>query len=295
MTEEFSIGRRPPRSPAPRIQPLTRESLARLRLGWSSRYDHDDIDRIIEANPGLSLWSPASGDYLIGGPWRHRAEITQVLELSGSSHAIELLEAFADAALQAGKRLVIASEHGESRRRAFYDAAQFDLIEEIVIYELSHLRRLSQPRADLRFERVNLTDDQQARDLIELDHAAFPWLWWNSAAEFDNYGHSAGVEIYVGRDEASKAVAYIGITRFRDWGHLDRIAVLPDQQGKGYGLQALDWAVLVLGQSGARRIGLSTQARNTRSRRLYEQYGFHRVPSQDYSLYGRWLGSAERR
>lgn len=293
MTEDLSDSARFPQGSKSPVQPLTRESLARLRLGWSSKYDHDDIDQIIRENPGLSLWSPHTGEYLIGGPWRHRSEISQVLELSGSGQAVHLLNGFADAGRAAGKRLVIASEHNESRRRAFYDVARYELIEEIIIYELSHLRSMSRIRPTLRFERLDVADDKSLQELTAVDNGAFPWLWRNSAEEFDNYVHSTGVEIYLGRDQAGLAVAYIGITRFRDWGHLDRIAVLPNLQGHGYGLQALDWAVLVLGQSGARRIGLSTQARNTRSRRLYERYGFYRVTAQDYALYGRWLGPAE--
>jgi hypothetical protein len=49
-----------------------------------------------------------------------------------------------------------------------------------------------------------------------------------------------------------------------------------------------------LAAAGAKRVGLSTQARNMRSRRLYEAYGFHRSPSHDYSVFGRWLNAKQR-
>ncbi|MBX6343245.1 MAG: GNAT family N-acetyltransferase, partial [Thermomicrobiaceae bacterium] len=143
------------------------------------------------------------------------------------------------------------------------------------------------------FERVDIHDQGRFAELVALDHASFPWLWWNSVEEFENYFGSPGVEIYLGRDHAGAAVSYIGVTRFRNWGHLDRIAVAPERQGEGLGLQSLDFAVEVLARGGARRVGLSTQARNVRSRTLYERYGFQRSPSQDYCLYGRWLGPAE--
>ncbi len=124
-----------------------------------------------------------------------------------------------------------------------------------------------------------------------LDHQAFPWLWWNCRDEFLQYAGSPGVAIELGRDESGRAVAYIGTTRYRTWGHLDRIAVAPDIQGRGLGRAALDYAVMTLARSGARRVGLSTQARNHRSRRLYDTYGFRRSPGNDYRLYGRWIAT----
>lgn len=276
-------------SELPAIAPLRAADIGHLRLGWSSRFDRDDVERILEEFPGLSFWVPDTAEYVLGGNWRHRREVLGILELAASASAIRLMDALADAASRANFRLVIASEHHETRKRAFYDSARFDLIEEILIYELTRVR-LSPPDFDgLRFDLVSLDDEEAMAELVALDHAAFPWLWWNSVAEFDNYGQSPGVEIYLGRNESDTPVSYVGLTRFRSRGHLDRIAVAPEQQGRSFGLRSLEWAVYVLGQRGARRVGLSTQARNTVSRRLYEQYGFRRVPSQDYLLYGRWL------
>jgi ribosomal protein S18 acetylase RimI-like enzyme len=204
-----------------------------------------------------------------------------------------LLRAICAAAGEAGKRLIIASEHHESRQSRFYLEAGYELVEEIVIYELMNGSSSGRERWSLRFEEVNLGDPKEFQALLELDHQSFPWLWWNSREEFLNYAESFGVNIYLGRDRVGRPVSYIGVTRFRNWGHLDRIAVDPSLQGQGYGLESLDWAVQSLTRSGARRIGLSTQARNLRSRKLYERYGFQRVPAQDYALFGQWLGPQE--
>lgn len=276
------------------VEPVTIQTVSQLRLSWSSRFAREDIARIVIDYPGLSLWIPDTGEYVVGGPWRHRSEISAVLELSAHSGAVPLLQQLSAASSEAGKRLVIASEHHESRQKAFYLNSGYDLVEEILIYELNRLRYNLTPNPRLRFEPVELKNRALTRELIELDHRSFPWLWWNSSEEFENYAESFGVNIYIGRDEMSRAVSYVGVTRFRNWGHLDRIAVDPTLQGQGLGWESLDWAVGILAESGARRIGLSTQARNVRSRRLYERYGFHRVPSQDYSLYGQWLGPAEQ-
>ncbi len=293
MTQEASNSHGGPHDYHVRVEALTVQTVPRLRLSWSSRFDREDVASMVRDNPGLSLWIPDTGEYMVGGPWRHRSEIAAVMELAAQSGAVSLLRELRDHAAQAGKRLIIASEHHESRQRAFYSTAGYELIEEILIYELNRMRPLSAAGSRLRFQPVDLRNASVARELIELDHRAFPWLWWNSRAEFENYAESFGVNIYLGRNDSNQAVSYIGVTRFRNWGHLDRIAVDPSVQGQGLGLESLDWAVRLLGESGARRIGLSTQARNLQSRRLYEGYGFQRAPSQDYSLYGQWLGPAE--
>jgi len=292
MTESWEADARRSRVETPRIVPLSSDESRRLRLGWSSRFQVRDLEEHLREYPGLSLWIPSTGEYVIGGPWRHRPEIVGVVELASGANAVPLLESLVQVATEAGKRLVLMSEHLETRHRAFYDSAGFELLEEILVYELSPVRRIEPDLGDLRFERV-LPEDRARRDeLLELDHAAFPWLWWNSEGEFENYLHSGGVEIYLGRDSNGAVVSYVGVTRFRggNWGHLDRIAVAPDRQGQGYGWRSLDFAVAVLAGKGARRIGLSTQARNAVSRRLYERYGFRRTMSHDYRLWGRWIG-----
>jgi ribosomal protein S18 acetylase RimI-like enzyme len=129
-------------------------------------------------------------------------------------------------------------------------------------------------------------------DLVRIDHAAFPWLWWNSPEEFVAYGGTPGVQLFVGR-LAGRVVAYVGLTHYLGWGHLDRIAVEPAAQGQGLGGQALAFAIGVLLRSGARRVGLSTQRRNVRSQRLYERFGFRRSPGYDYRLYGAPLREVE--
>lgn len=293
MTQESSNAHPNGHEYQPRIEALTAHSVALLRMSWSSRFDREDVARAAAENPGLSLWVPDTGEYLVGGAWRHRAEIAAVLELSAQSNAATMLRALRAAAEKAGKRLVIASEHHESRQQAFYQRAGYELIEEILIYELNSIQSSATTAFRLRFEPANLKDPLVFQELLDLDHRSFPWLWWNSREEFLNYVGSFGVSVYLGRDADGRAVSYVGVTRFRNWGHLDRIAVDPGMQHQGLGLESLDWVVHLLAESGARRVGLSTQARNLQSRRLYERYGFQRSPSQDYALYGQWLGPAE--
>lgn len=271
------------------IRILSPEDIRFLRLPWDGRFAPGELERIARVQPVLSVWSERTGEYLIGGQWRHRPEIGTILELSASASAIELIDAFSNVCRDAGLEMIVVSEQAERRRRQFYESAHLDPIEEIVVYEIARVRPQTPATGPLRFERLNMDDDVAFNEILELDHAAFPWMWWNSREEFIEYSRTPGVAIDMGRDQQGRAIAYVGTTRYRSWGHLDRIAVAPSVQGTGIGKAALDYAVMSLAMAGARRVGLSTQAQNERSRRLYERYGFRRSPSHDYQLFGRTL------
>lgn len=280
--------------PGGEIAVLTPEAVGRLRLSWDARFTVRELTEIARARPSLSVWNQRTGEFLIGAPWRHRREIAGIVELGASGGAIDLVDAFCTLAHRQGVTLVVASEQTERRRGDFYVHARLQPIEDIVIYDISRVRAKEPRPGNLAFAPLDLRDADMVRELIRLDHAAFPWLWWNSDEEFAEYATAPGVRIDVARDEGGRAIAYVGTTRFRSWGHLDRIAVDPAIQGQGLGRTALDYAVSSLAAAGASRVGLSTQARNTRSRALYETYGFRRSASHDYRVYGRLLDNTRR-
>jgi len=269
------------------LRVLTPDDVRSLRMPWDGRYNEREIREIVATAPNISVFNRRTGEFLIGGPWRHRGEIATILELAATAHAIDLIHAFTEACRLENIELIVASEQAEKRKREFYAGAALDPVEDIIVYELAKVRPAPPQLGGLRFKPFHPDNVDQFKGLLELDHQSFPWLWWNSADEFVEYAGAPGVEIDVGHDETGRIVAYTGTTRFRTWGHLDRIAVAPDLQGRGIGKAALDWAVMKLARSGAKRVGLSTQARNTRSRRLYESYGFRRAPSHDYRIYAR--------
>lgn len=271
------------------VVPLEVTDTHRVRLKWGSRFHQHDLARVVREAPGLSLWIPQTGEYLLAGRWRHRDEIVAVLELTTGPNTVRLIDHLADAARAMGKRLVVFNEQHERRNPLFYAEAGMTLLEQILVYE-AVIYSMPQPQWRLRFERVSGDDPFVLGELLELDHQAFSWLWWNSEDEFSDYLREPRVDVFLGRDERGNAVSYVGITRMRGWGHLDRLAVSPAYQGQGYGRESLEWAVHALASRGARRVALSTQARNVRSRRMYERFGFRRAPSFDYDIYGRWLG-----
>lgn len=270
------------------VTTLTAADVAQLDLGWRSMFTADNLRQHVLHHPQRSFWLPATREYVVGGYWRRRREIGNLIELGArGEHRQILTQALLDACASDGCPLVIFSDTAELRHQRWYQSLGFELVQEIIVYELhgpSTFRPSPSPR--LRFE---VADEQQMEELLVVDHAAFPFLWWNCQAEFENYLDQGGVHVFLGRNREGVALAYAGITIYQGWGHLDRLAVVPGYQGQGYGLETLAFAVAQVHASGARRMGLSTQADNHRSQELYEHFGFRRTYRTDYNLYGHWL------
>jgi ribosomal protein S18 acetylase RimI-like enzyme len=270
------------------IRTLTPDDVQELRLGWRTRLSPEEIQQILRIYPGRSVWSPETLEYAIAAPWRHREEVANIQELSAVRHADQLVAALVERAQLANAALVLSIELDETRRPKFYEGIGFSLIEEVITFELLQTSPRLDATSHLDFQRANVSDVQMLELLCEIDNSSFPWLWWNSRIEFETYALTPGVEIYIGYF-GQDAVSYIGITSYGGWGHLDRIAVIPNHQHEGFGLESLDFAVRTLVRQGARRIGLSTQRLNLRSQKLYERFGFHRSETNDYHLYGKYL------
>lgn len=269
--------------PGPLVQALLPGDVPRLRL---SRPIHETtvLEALAEL-PNRSVWSPDTLEFALLAPWRHRCDISLCQELSAVRHPERLLRAATERCREAGDSLFVVLDMDEHRPRGFYDRSGLAPIETVITYEAERSRIPPFAPSRIRFERAEPARPDHLAALLAIDHAAFPWLWWNSAAEFREYRHTPGVELHLGFD-GDQPVTYLGFTTFSGWGHLDRIAVDPMAQGRGIGRAALSFALDILLRRRANRIGLSTQEGNWRSRRLYEAFGFRRSPLYDYTLYG---------
>lgn len=281
------LSRRPDNQMDSRVVPLKPADVDSLDLGWKSFFNAEELRWHMHRYPNRSFWVPATREYVIGGYWRHRAEIGSVVELGARGEQRRpLIEALMTACTDDGCPLVIFNDTSELRQIRWYADLGFEMVQEIIVYELNGLPQVSRSaRPQLVFEEVTGPTD----DLLMIDRQAFPFLWWNCREEFANYLDQSGVRIYLGRSSSGEPVAYCGITLYHGWGHLDRLAVTQAAQGRGLGLETLTHAVNQVLAHGARRTGLSTQADNYRSQRLYERVGFRRTYRTDYQLYGRWL------
>lgn len=111
-------------------------------------------------------------------------------------------------------------------------------------------------------------------DIIHVDHAAFASPWQMTRADIYNSQRQAAsctLAEYKGR-----VVGYEISTRHHTSGHLARLAVMPQIQGKRVGAVLLHNLINKFNRRGVRSMTVNTQQSNIRSQRLYIRYGFHR-------------------
>jgi ribosomal protein S18 acetylase RimI-like enzyme len=273
------------RTPPVVIQTLRPDDVAALRL--PGRKSAQSLRQALERHPDRSVWAPATLEYALLGAWRNRTEIASVDELVAVRHTASLLDAAFERCVAHGDELMLAIELEGPGASSRFERAGLELLEEVITYETDVPRESWPTRQGVRLLPVTSGDNEVIDLIARIDQAAFPWLWRNSRTEFDVYLRIPGVEVAL-LEAGGEPIAYIGATHFAGWSHLDRIAVLPGKQGRGFGREALGLAVDMMRQQGARRAALSTQLTNWQSRRLYERFGFRRTYEHDYRLFGRW-------
>jgi ribosomal protein S18 acetylase RimI-like enzyme len=125
--------------------------------------------------------------------------------------------------------------------------------------------------------------------LVVIDHAAFPAFWRFERTGIDDAMRAtptSRVRVAATSDDAPVGYAIAGRAGRR--GYLQRLAVLPSEQGQGYGralvLDALAW----MAAHGAHDAVVNTQTDNERALDLYAGLGFERQP-EGLAVLGRRL------
>lgn len=255
-----------------------------VKRGWFHVYD--DLADAISSSPELAWRVEGTSEYLIGGYWRRRREIGSVEDLHARRNRRRLLAHMKARLREAGASLLVVGAAEQERSLGTYLSDGFGVIDEIVRYQKTDF---DGPFAEASVPiRPPTPGDRQA--LLAVDHAAFPWLWWNSAEEFDWYLGLPGVEVYVATAD-DRVVAYAGITISGRQGHLDRLAILPEMQGRGYGRSLVQFVLAHMARQRVERVALTTQVDNHRSAALYARLGFNRT-SIRYPIHGTWLSRA---
>ncbi len=222
-------------------------------------------------------------------PWRHRREIVSLNEADVDLRDTRAVDDLVVAASDAGAELVVFSTAVRAAGEPL-SAAGFAPIEEIL--------ELERPSDGLiRGDIVpTVAVETFLNDLVRLDHACFPWLWWNSPEEMARYVQSPDALAWLtGPIDGTLAVdAYIAVTRSGTTGYIDRLAVAPARRGRGLGAALTLHAIDHLARSGARRIALTTQHDNVRAQNLYSRLGF-RPNGFRLTIWGRWIGQPRDR
>lgn len=266
------------------IQIVDLACIRRMRANWEQRLDTTQMEQIVAANPGRSMWSPSSGEVIVVGDWRNRPEIASIAGIYAIRDRRELMQSTIEQSRRLGDDAFVAIEWDERQRPEFYRDAGLELLDVVIPFEAPATTTGSPSKRSGNLRQLDIRE--RHTDLLLIDHAAFPWLWVNNAAEFRNYAETPGLEVW-GHLEQGRLLSYVGFTYFGNWGHIDRIAVHPDAQRCGLGLELMQLAMQRMARRGSRTIGLSTQTGNWKSQRLYDQLGFRRTSHNAYRVYGR--------
>lgn len=269
--------------PKPTIRGLEPSDIRRMRMQWEPRLDTRQMEQIVAGSPGRSMWSPRSGEVIVVGEWRRRPEVSSIAGIHAIRDLRELMWAVVDQSRRLGADAFVAIEWDERQRPEFYERAGLALLDTVIPFEAAPkpIQFTAKPSDNL----IQIDIRECLASLLEVDHAAFPWLWMNNAAEFESYAETPGVEVW-GHFQHGQLVSYIGFTYFGNWGHIDRVAVHPAVQQQGLGLELMQLAMQRLARGGVRTVGLSTQIGNWKSQRLYGQLGFRRSSHNAYRVYG---------
>jgi ribosomal protein S18 acetylase RimI-like enzyme len=274
----------------PNIEPLTVETAARLRIPLFGRFSNADLVSAVQKYPDLAFVAHHHRQYALGSHWRRRPEIGEIVEVSRGVYRRQLAERLIEQFRQADAALIILDFEEGANEAPFYHQLGFKAIDRIVEYERPGCN-LDAPVAARQIRPYRRGDRSDAAAVLAIERESFPWLWWNSPAELAAYESTPDVEMFVALDNI-EPVGYAGITVRGAVAHLDRLAVKASRQRHGYGAALVAHCLGRLSRLGVRRVTLSTQEDNYRSRSLYERLGF-RLGRWTYDIRGLWLQQPE--
>lgn len=268
------------------MKTLTLADFDRQTIFWRELIDTDQARSVVARFPDRSVWSPAFHECVIVGEWRNRIDIAAVVGTTAIRVRRELMRAAVERAEQLALAGIILIEWNEHESPHFYSSAGMEPLDAVIPFELLPRGRFDNWSPSRSIVQLDPCEPGALQQLVDVDNAAFDWLWINSAREFEHYGRGDESELW-GHFDGRRLTSYVGLTRHGPWGHIDRLAVHPDWQQQGLGKELTMFAVERMRRFGATTIGLSTQASNWKSQRLYARLGFRRTSVNAYQVYGR--------
>lgn len=158
--------------------------------------------------------------------------------------------------------------------------SQFTSTHKVVVLSWNHTGRPParlEPNMNLR---PMLLDD--LADIERIDAAAFGGVWQNSRACLEIAFRQSSLATVVEWD--GRLVGYQISTVTQIGGHLARLAVIPEYQGKGIGFALIDDMLRQFERRGVRNVTVNTQSDNQVSLALYQKSGF-RLTGEEYPVY----------
>lgn len=108
-------------------------------------------------------------------------------------------------------------------------------------------------------------------DIIEIENSSFPTPWPRQAFEEELLNPLA---LYLCIEYENKVVAYMGVWKVCDEGHITNVAVLPKYRGLGFSKLLMTEMFDVLCENGITRVTLEVRESNSIAISLYEKLGF---------------------
>jgi ribosomal protein S18 acetylase RimI-like enzyme len=115
-----------------------------------------------------------------------------------------------------------------------------------------------------------------------VDTASFDSLWQNSLPTLELAFRQSAVATVA--EDNGQLVGYQISTATVLGGHLARLAVIPERQGRGIGYELVRDSLSQFERRGARGVTVNTQQNNLASLTLYQKAGFHRT-GEEYPVY----------
>jgi len=108
--------------------------------------------------------------------------------------------------------------------------------------------------------------------IVANDRAAFEPIWWHDRRSLERV--LDGAAHFIVAEVDGRVIGHAFSDLYGERGHLVRLAVHPQRQGRGYGTRLLAESLQHLLAVGASPITLNTQADNYTSQSLYRRFGF---------------------
>ncbi len=158
--------------------------------------------------------------------------------------------------------------------------AHFDLSEQIVLLEwVDGTQEPEEPPSDITIRAMTPRDLPQ---VVEVDNVAFEPLWRNSLPALTKAYEQSSHATVAG--DASSLLGYQISTGGTFGAHLGRLAVRPQNQGRGIGAALVGELITHMQRSGGSKVTVNTQADNAASLALYSRLGF-RLTGEKYPVY----------
>lgn len=286
-----------PRALGPADQPAVRRILETSEY-THYRFNSDELPALLSRLPAVGAFAAPSGTLArvtqgtlrafllinwlvppsawIGGfgvQWGESAYFADYLHL--------LLPALAERAIAHGAHTLYYSgnDYDMDWLREPLESQGFELVSLLRSYDKEDYAVPSEGNQRVRVRPFTPTDTP---GVVAVENLTFDQLWRHDAASFlevaDTYPY------FVVAEDDQGIVGYQFNTIDAATGYLVRIAVHPRVEGQGVGTRLMAEAVHYFHRHNVWKIVLNTEETNTRAHRLYEWFGFHRIPAHGFVL-----------